>query len=100
MNESLTRRDLQTAVDHARDRILAVLPTKHDIEQALTRAKDLLGERARELHRENETMAYNLRLFTEQQQRYDMSVELRIKILERELQKIEELMGQIITRIH
>jgi hypothetical protein len=100
MTDIVTKRELESVIDHARDRIIATLPTKTELQETLLRVREIVTERTQFLHHENEAMAYVLKTLNEHQNSYNISLELRMKILERELARTQVVIHDLTHALH
>jgi chromosome segregation ATPase len=99
MLATLTKQDVQAAIDNARDRITERMVTKYDIQTLCDQTRQRLLTNMQLLHQQNQRlMSQSVTQMAQTTQRL-ISIEMRLNMLEQELRQMTTLLQKALQQI-
>ena len=96
MQVALTRKDLQGAVDIAKNRIIERLISKYDLQSVSDSTRERIMSCLNDYYQQHQQQLRQLNLQTEQQARRSANLELKLVSMDQEIKGLRQLMARML----
>lgn len=91
---TMTRQDLLSVTEVAKNKIIERLVTKYDVQVACDNARDRILESVQSMHLENQAMIRQINAQTDQSWRKIAALEGQLTALRREIRELHRMLGK------